>query len=193
MTVSPALVRPVQAQGFEYDPSVRFEKWQGLGNHYLVVHREEWPLGLTADRARLICDPNFGVGGDGILELDRETGTPRMTVWNPDGSHAENCGNGIRMVARHLVGRGDLTDGGTVLTGAGPVSVRTLDDGRVEVQMGRALFPDGEGRETLAVNGAQVDLAFVTTGIEYGWGHRVTATEAKGDSHTIQGLLRVSF
>jgi len=143
---------------------VRFEKWQGLGNHYLVVRREEWPLGLTADRTRLICDPNFGVGGDGILEIDREAGTPRMTVWNPDGSHAENCGNGIRMVARHLVARGDLSDGGTILTGAGPVSVRTLDDGRIEVQMGRAVFPDGEGLETLAVNGTQVDLAFVTTG-----------------------------
>ena len=36
-------------------------------------------------------------------------------------------------------------------------------------------------------------VAFVSTGIEYGWGHRVTATEAKGDSHTIQALLRVSF
>ena len=36
-------------------------------------------------------------------------------------------------------------------------------------------------------------VAFVSTGIEYGWGHRLTATEAKGDSHTIQGLLRVSF
>lgn len=143
---------------------MRFEKWQGLGNHYLVVRREEWPLDLTADRARLICDPHFGVGGDGILELDRASGTPRMTVWNPDGSHAENCGNGIRMVARHLEAHGDLTGGGTILTGSGPVAVRPLDGGRVEVRMGRARFPDGEARETLAVNGTQVDLAFVTTG-----------------------------
>jgi diaminopimelate epimerase len=143
---------------------VRFEKWQGLGNHYLIVRREEWPLALNAPRARLICDPNFGVGGDGILELDHETGTPRMTVWNPDGSHAENCGNGIRMIARHLEAHGDLPDGGAVLTGGGPVTARTLGDGRVEVGMGRAVFPDGEGRETLAVNGTQVDLAFVTTG-----------------------------
>jgi hypothetical protein len=44
-----------------------------------------------------------------------------------------------------------------------------------------------------AVNLMWSPVAFVTTGIEYGWGHRVTATEAKGDSHTIQGLLRVSF
>ena len=47
-------------------------------------------------------------GGDGILELSDEGGVPRMTVWNPDGSQAENCGNGIRMVARHLEADGRL-------------------------------------------------------------------------------------
>jgi hypothetical protein len=36
-------------------------------------------------------------------------------------------------------------------------------------------------------------VAFVTTGVEYSWGHRVVRTNAKGDSHIIQGLLRVSF
>ncbi len=143
---------------------VRFEKWHGLGNHYLIVQRDEWPLRLTAGRARLICDPHFGVGGDGILELDFATGTPRMTVWNPDGSTSENCGNGIRMVTRHLLAHGDLTDGGEIMTGGGPVTVRSLGDDRVEVHMGRAVFPDGEVRQELAVNGDRVDFAFVTTG-----------------------------
>ena len=36
-------------------------------------------------------------------------------------------------------------------------------------------------------------VAFVNTGIEYAWGHRVTASSLKGDSHVIQALLRVSF
>ncbi len=143
---------------------MRFEKWQGLGNDYLIVRRDEWALRLTPARARRICDRNFGVGGDGILELDFETGGPRMTVWNPDGSNAENCGNGIRMVARHLTAHGDLPGAGTVVTGGGPVTVRVLPDERVRVAMGAARFPDGEGTETLAVNGTSVDLAFVTTG-----------------------------
>jgi diaminopimelate epimerase len=143
---------------------VRFEKWQGLGNDYVIVRRDDWALGLTPARVRALCDRNFGVGGDGILELDFETGTPRMTVWNPDGSNAENCGNGIRMVTRHLIDHGDIPGQGTVITGGGPVSVRVLADRRVEVRMGRAAFPDGERRETLAVDGTSVDLAFVTTG-----------------------------
>jgi len=36
-------------------------------------------------------------------------------------------------------------------------------------------------------------VAFVTTGVEYAWGHRVVTTNAKGDSHVIQGMLRVNF
>lgn len=144
--------------------SVKFEKWQGLGNNYLIVRRDDWKLPLTPARAELICDRNFGVGGDGILEVDFETGTPRMTVWNPDGSHAENCGNGIRMVTRHLILHGDIDGGGTVLTGGGPVTVTELADQRVQVGMGQAVFPDGEGRETLATTGGDVEFAFVTTG-----------------------------
>jgi diaminopimelate epimerase len=141
-----------------------FAKWQGLGNNYLVVERAAWPLPLTPARARRLSDPHFGVGGDGVLELDFDAGGPRMTVWNPDGSQAENCGNGIRMVARYLAERGLLRDGEPILTGGGPVRARILDDGRVEVRMGRARFPAGERRERLAVGGGAVDLAEVSMG-----------------------------
>jgi diaminopimelate epimerase len=144
---------------------MKFAKWHGLGNHHLVVERSEWPLALNPARARRILDPNVGVGGDGILEISTEDdGTPRMTVWNPDGSQAENCGNGIRIVARFLQLTGRLPDDGRILTGGGPVVVRALDDGRVEVRMGRARFPSGEGREALAVHGLPVAVAEISMG-----------------------------
>lgn len=144
---------------------MKFAKWHGLGNHHLVVERAEWPLAITPERARRILDPNTGVGGDGILEVSTEAdGTPRMTVWNTDGSQAENCGNGIRIIARHLRDTGRLPADGRILTGGGPVSVRVLDDDRVEVRMGRARFPAGEGREELAVAGRSVSLAEVSMG-----------------------------
>ena len=143
---------------------MRFAKWQGTGNHHLVVESAGWPLPITPARARRILDPAFGVGGDGILELTDDGGTPRMTVWNPDGSQAENCGNGIRIVARYLEADGRLPADGRILTGDGPVPVRTLDDGRVAVSMGRARFPAGEGREVLRVNGSAVELAEVSMG-----------------------------
>lgn len=143
---------------------MKFEKWQGLGNNYLIVRSADWSLSLTPGRAALLCDRNFGVGGDGILAVDFPNGVPRMTVWNPDGSHAENCGNGIRMVTRHLIAHGDIADSATVLTGGGPVRVAQLADGRVRVDMGRAVFPDGEEREQLPTTDGPVEFAFVTTG-----------------------------
>lgn len=145
--------------------SLPFAKWQGLGNHHLVVERTDWALPITPARAQRILDPAFGVGGDGILEVSHEDdGTPRMTVWNPDGSQAENCGNGIRIIALHLRDAGRLPADGRILTGGGPVEVAVLDDDRVEVRMGRARFPAGEARETLAVGGDGVEFAEVSMG-----------------------------
>lgn len=143
---------------------MRFEKWQGLGNDYLVVERQEWPIRLTPEIARRLSDRHFGVGGDGILEVDHEGTAPRMTVWNPDGSVAENCGNGIRMVARHLDAAGRLPADGRILTGGGETRVRVLADGAVEVRMGRARFPAGEGRERLTVGAGQLELVEVSMG-----------------------------
>lgn len=143
---------------------MRFEKWQGLGNDYLIVERDGWPIALTPDRASLLCDRNRGVGGDGILEVAEERGTPRMIVWNPDGSQAENCGNGIRMVARYLAAGDRLPDDGRILTGGGPVHVSVLDDDLVSVRMGRASFPAGERREPLEAGDEIVELAEVSVG-----------------------------
>jgi len=143
---------------------MRFEKWQGLGNHYLIVERGAWPMALTAERARRVTDPNFGVGGDGILEIDRSGARPRMIVWNPDGSHAESCGNGIRMVARYLDARSALPEDGVIDTGAGSVTVRIGEGSEVRVHMGRARFPSGERREALDTADGPVELAEVSMG-----------------------------
>ena len=51
--------------------AVRFEKWQALGNDYLIVEAAELPFELTAERVRRLCDPHFGPGGDGVLELSQ--------------------------------------------------------------------------------------------------------------------------
>ena len=142
---------------------IPFEKWQGLGNHYVVTESSQWPFPITADRARAVCDPNFGIGSDGILEVLTSGEVPEMRVWNPDGSMAENCGNGIRMVARYLAGNGMLPPDGRILTGAGHVRV-AVDGSVVAVEMGRAVFPSGEGEQALSTTAGDVALAEVSMG-----------------------------
>ncbi len=142
---------------------IAFEKWQGLGNHFVVTESSAWAFPITAARARVLCDSYVGVGADGVLEVVLAGGVPEMRVWNPDGSVAENCGNGVRVVARYLEGRGLLPIGGRILTGAGEVVV-SVDGPVVSVDMGYAHFPAGEGDEALETGVGTVTLAEVSMG-----------------------------
>jgi diaminopimelate epimerase len=81
---------------------MRFEKWEGLGNDFIVIGR---PDGETLDEARVraLCDRRRGIGADGVLMIEgAEQGRPRMIVYNADGSRPEMCGNGLRCVAAYL-------------------------------------------------------------------------------------------
>src|ERR1035437_1618247 len=110
---------------------MRFEKWQGTGNHHIVVERDQLPFALSPARAVALCDPAFGIGADGVLEISFDADGPRVTVWNADGSQAQNCGNGIRIVAAYLARDGRLPAGGVVLTGNARTHVQISDDGMV--------------------------------------------------------------
>ena len=78
---------------------MRFEKWQALGNDYIIVEQDELPFELTKRRVELLCAPHTGVGSDGVLLLSRpEEGdaVASLRIFNPDGSEAELSGNGAR-------------------------------------------------------------------------------------------------
>ncbi|MEZ5080876.1 MAG: diaminopimelate epimerase [Thermoleophilia bacterium] len=137
---------------------MRFEKWHGTGNHHVVVDVDALPAAMSPARARLLCDPFTGIGADGVLVVSVDDGHPRMTVWNADGSIAENCGNGIRIVAAYLSRDGRLPSDGVVLTGPERTVVDVGEGNRVTVRMGRARFPAGDGLEALSV--ADGDLVF---------------------------------
>ena len=122
---------------------VQFSKWQGLGNNYIVLHLDQLPFELTPARVRLLCDRNLGIGSDGILLIGRQTGDARfaLRIFNPDGSEAEMCGNGVRMVARKLKMEG-LIAGDTVVldTPAGEIVPKLGEGYEVTVDMGIARF-----------------------------------------------------
>lgn len=121
---------------------MRFEKWQALGNDYLVVEREALPAPLTAARARLLCDPHLGPGADGVLELSppTESGTvAALRIFNPDGSEAELSGNGAREAIMYLRRRGWTDrDQFSITTIAGEIRPTILSETTCRVDMGRA-------------------------------------------------------
>lgn len=105
---------------------MRFAKYHGLGNDFLVVDLRAASAADAAfaqdpQRVIALCDRHFGVGGDGVLAvLPSEVADARMRVLNSDGSEAEMCGNGIRCVAKELFDRGGLAKAELAIeTGAG--------------------------------------------------------------------------
>lgn len=84
---------------------IRFTKTHGSGNDFVLVDAISNGYKLTEKEyyefTRLICDRNSEVGGDGTLFLlPGDTGDARMRMFNTDGSEAEMCGNGIRIIGR---------------------------------------------------------------------------------------------
>jgi diaminopimelate epimerase len=145
---------------------VKFEKWQALGNDYLIAEAEELPWELTAARVRLICDPHFGLGSDGVLLLSRSADpkyVASLRIFNPDGSEAELSGNGAREAILYLRRHGwTQEDTFSILTAAGPVTPTITSERTCSVAMGRASTaskdfpsggPDGAGTLTSAGRG----------------------------------------
>ena len=77
-------------------------KCHGSGNEFVMVDAVKYNFeGIDlAAFARFICNREDSVGADGILLLVERDGIYGMRMFNPDGSEAEMCGNGIRCVAR---------------------------------------------------------------------------------------------
>jgi diaminopimelate epimerase len=154
---------------------MRFEKWQALGNDYVIVEEAELPWELTDARVRRICEPHFGIGSDGILLLSRtddERYTARLRIFNPDGSEAEFSGNGAREAVLYLREHGWAdSDTFTIITAAGEVTPTITGPGEVSMALGRASttsddYPGGpaDGAGTVDSGGREWSFRHVKVG-----------------------------
>jgi len=127
---------------------IAFEKWQALGNDYLIFEAGALPFELTPARLERICDVHTGVGSDGILLLSQpdEAGfVARLRIFNPDGSEAELSGNGAREAVLYLR-RSGWTDADrfSIQTAAGEIRPHITGPGACTLDMGRARTSSGD-------------------------------------------------
>lgn len=154
---------------------MKFEKWQALGNDYLILESGELPWELSGARVQRLCDPHFGIGSDGVLLLspseDPEL-VADLRIFNPDGSEAELSGNGAREAVLYLR-RAGWTDEETfsILTAAGEITPTLTGPGSASIAMGRAStssadFPEGpdDGRGRIDVGGVEREFQHVSIG-----------------------------
>ncbi len=84
---------------------MKFVKMQGAGNDFVLMEtgsmQHDWSRVAVA-----MCDRHFGVGADGLLLLlPSDKADFRMRIFNPDGSEARACGNGLRCLVKYIKGR----------------------------------------------------------------------------------------
>jgi diaminopimelate epimerase len=154
---------------------VQFEKWQALGNDYLILGEESLPWELTPERCKRLCDPHFGIGSDGVLLLSRpEKGAEEIAVlriFNPDGSEAELSGNGARQAALYIHSHGWAGEEFALRTAAGLVRPIITSPSSASMAIGRASltsagYPGGQddGRGTLEAGGREWAFQHVSIG-----------------------------
>ena len=127
-----------------------FTKMQGAGNDFVMVDvlqglPPEQVEALPAQAKRL-TERRFGIGGDGLILLERGDTTPfRMRMFNPDGSESEMCGNGLRCLGRLVLDHGHTdAEEFAVETGAGVLEVGVMPSGEIRLDMGAARLTRGE-------------------------------------------------
>ena len=144
-----------------------FEKYEGLGNDFVVVETDR-PDTLSIEHARELCDRRLGVGADGVLLVlppKTEGAAGRMVVINADGSIPEMCGNGLRCVALHVARKRGVREGSLTFdtdAGAKPCVIDDRDErGLVTVDMGVVRWIEDV---TLDLGGDEWELALGDAG-----------------------------
>lgn len=128
------------------DEPIPFVKMQGCGNHFVVIDAR-YGLPIEGERlARIVCNPNFGIGADGLILVESSMQAEfKMAYYNADGS-TTTCGNGLRCTARFIHEHGLLSAENKTFELETPeniAKVTVLGGGdRVRVDMGE---PDFDG------------------------------------------------
>jgi diaminopimelate epimerase len=146
---------------------VEFTKAHGTGNDFVVVEDLGGHLELTPELVRAVCDRHFGIGADGLIRIAPGSNAPFfMDYRNADGSLAEMCGNGVRVVGKYLGDRGYVAGTFDLETRAGVKHLELHADNRgcidrVTVDMGA---PDLGDDLTLEVDGEPVTATCLSMG-----------------------------
>jgi diaminopimelate epimerase len=126
---------------------MKFTKLQGTGNDFILIETNDEGRDWSK-LALAMCDRHFGIGSDGLLLLLPSNNADfRMRMFDPDGSEAEACGNGIRCLARYVHDEGMINAGADCISVETIVGVRQLrlnkENGRlidVQAGMGKPAF-----------------------------------------------------
>jgi len=110
----------------------------GTENDFVVLFDPDDHHVITAKQVSTICNRATGIGADGFIRITKRDNRWFMDYRNADGSLAEMCGNGIRVMAKYLVVHGHQPEGIFAIdTRDGLKHLRVPRDGDISVNMGK--------------------------------------------------------
>ena len=110
---------------------LRFTKMHGLGNDFMMVDLISQRASLHPNLIQELSDRKLGIGFDQLLTV-RPPENPELdfkyTIYNADGTEAEQCGNGTRCVTAlaHLLEERNARIAGSRGLGRGGSGARLL-------------------------------------------------------------------
>ena len=126
----------------------------GTHNDFVLLFDPENQLDISAEQVRRMCDRETGIGSDGLIRIAKIDSKWFMDYRNGDGSLAEMCGNGIRVMARYLVERGHQPEGiFGINTRAGMRFLAAPNGADISVNMGKAILDDEYPEVAVSANG----------------------------------------
>ena len=133
-------------------PTVMATYGHGTQNDFVIVFDPEDQYSITTAQTAAICNRQSGIGSDGLIRITKKDNHWFMDYRNADGSLAEMCGNGIRLMARYLVEKGHQGEGIFAIdTRDGLKHLRVPMNGEISVNLGKVIEESGE--ITAATNG----------------------------------------
>jgi diaminopimelate epimerase len=125
--------------------SISFTKMHGIGNDFIIINAITQKISLKPSQIKCLANRHFGIGCDQLLLVEPALKTHNanflMRIFNADGSEAEQCGNGIRCVAKFVYDEGLINKKEfTIATIATKSRVKLEQDGDVTVDMGKPIL-----------------------------------------------------
>jgi diaminopimelate epimerase len=148
---------------------VRFVKGHGTQNDFVLLPDPDGERLPHLDSATIVrlTDRYSGLGADGVIRVVRSEAVPEgaelaaeaewfMDYRNADGSVAQMCGNGVRVMARYLWESGLVSAPVLRIATRGGVRVVHADSsGAITVEMGKAVPPSSRVQAFASVGSEQ--------------------------------------
>ena len=173
----------------EKKETIRFTKMHGIGNDYVYVDLDRYPIRDLPAFAIKASDRHFGIGGDGVVTYNRESDDLyRMRIFNTDGSEGLMCGNAIRCVAK-LIYEGGLLHRNPlrIVTASGLKTLELTLDGEdrmtlARVDMGKPVVVDDDFRVEIP------EAVYVGTKVSVGNPHYVVFIDEEPEDYPLDRL-----